>query len=81
MTIKKKQKKEDKMGVVYEIPCHKCKQSYIGQTGRTLSKRIKEHKYEVCSMNINNLLVHGSPCKLGGINSYWPGRTPCKKKI
>ena len=59
------------------------KKSYIGETGRTLSKRIKEHKYAVCSMNMNNAiasLVHWSPCKLGGINSYWPGRTPCKKK-
>ena len=33
MTIKKKQNKEDKKGVVYEIPCHKCEKSYIGEEG------------------------------------------------
>ena len=31
-------------GVVYEIPCQDCEESYIGQTGRTLDHRIKEHK-------------------------------------
>ena len=33
------------------------KKSYIGETGRTLSKRIKEHKYAVCSMNMNNAIA------------------------
>ena len=31
-------------GVIYEIPCQDCEESYIGQTGRTLDHRIKEHK-------------------------------------
>ena len=34
--------------------------SYIGETGRTLSKRIKEHKYAVCSMNMNNAIAKHS---------------------
>ena len=31
-------------GVVYRIPCSDCDRAYIGQTGRTLDHRIKEHK-------------------------------------
>ena len=29
------------------IPCRECPSVYIGQTGRTLETRIKEHKYNV----------------------------------
>ncbi|XP_072020645.1 uncharacterized protein [Amphiura filiformis] len=35
---------EKKSGVVYEIPCGECTSSYIGQTGRQLGDRLKEHK-------------------------------------
>ena len=31
-------------GVVYRIQCQDCGSSYIGQTGRTLEHRVKEHK-------------------------------------
>ena len=33
-----------KAGVVYEIPCGECTKTYIGQTGRQLGERLKEHK-------------------------------------
>ena len=36
--------KMNKTGVVYEIQCKTCKGCYIGETGRTLGKRIEEHK-------------------------------------
>ena len=36
-----------KKGVVYRIPCQDCETSYIGETKRSLRKRIKEHKYAV----------------------------------
>ena len=32
-----------KMGVVYQLECLKCNARYIGETGRTLGIRIKEH--------------------------------------
>ena len=32
-----------KMGVVYQIECLNCRALYIGETGRTLSVRVKEH--------------------------------------
>ena len=31
-------------GVVYRIPCGNCEKVYIGQTGRTLNHRLKEHR-------------------------------------
>ena len=31
-------------GVVYLIPCKECRKVYIGQTGRSLKQRVKEHK-------------------------------------
>ena len=35
------------MGCVYKLSCMDCPKFYIGQTGRDLSLRIKEHKYAV----------------------------------
>ena len=44
-----KDKIEDacKCGVVYEIPCLNCTDTYIGETGRPLNVRIKEHREDV----------------------------------
>ena len=35
---------KDKLGVVYEIDCAECDAKYVGQTGRNLSQRVKEHR-------------------------------------
>ena len=32
-----------KQGVVYQLECMRCKAAYIGETGRALSIRVKEH--------------------------------------
>ena len=45
--VKNKIPQEKRKGVVYEIPCEECEQSYVGETGRTLKKRIEEHKTAV----------------------------------
>ena len=34
-------------GGVYAVPCGECPKVYIGQTGRDLQTRIREHKYNV----------------------------------
>ena len=47
--VKVKQPRPDrkKKGVVYEVPCKDCSSVYNGETGRTLEKRISEHKTAV----------------------------------
>ena len=39
-----KDRVKDKSGVVYEISCADCTAKYVGQTGRNLSQRVKEHR-------------------------------------
>ena len=42
-----------KTGVVYQIQCGTCKKTHIGQTGRTLKHRVKEHRRALISHNAN----------------------------
>ena len=42
--VKDKVKEADRAGVVYAIDCKDCDLSYIGETGRKVTKRVKEHK-------------------------------------
>jgi len=41
---------EEKPEVVYQIPCKNCERVYIGETGRPLEARVKEHRKEVDSI-------------------------------
>ena len=50
-----------KKGVVdvYEVPCMNCNSSYIGETGRSLKKRLVEHKSAVKRHDTKNgIAVH-----------------------
>ena len=50
---------EKKKGVVYSIPCMDCNSVYVGETGRNLEKRLKEHQYAVKRMDDKNgISVH-----------------------
>ena len=44
-------------GVVYKVSCKDCSYSYIGQTGRSLSDCIKEHKRAVSRANVDDLAL------------------------
>ena len=44
--VKQPTPKIDKKGVVYEVTCGDCNHVYIGETGRTLRKRLTEHKVQ-----------------------------------
>lgn len=48
------------VGVVYRIPCKDCPKAYIGQSGRSLVLRLKEHKRAVhnCDTNASALVKH-----------------------
>ena len=35
---------QDMSGVVYKVNCKDCDKYYIGETGRTIEMRMKEHK-------------------------------------
>jgi hypothetical protein len=57
--VKTKTPKLKKKGVVYKVPCRDCAASYIGEMGRSLQKRITEHKYAVKTNNRKNgIAVH-----------------------
>ena len=45
-------------GGVYEIKCNGCESRYIGETGKTLDKRIQQHKYSVKSGQNNNAIFN-----------------------
>ena len=55
---------DHKKGIVYRISCKDCHQSYIGQSGRSLQHRLKEHKRAVfCgNTNVSALAEHALSC-------------------
>ena len=44
--VKPKDKEQacQKCNVIYELTCNECQHKYIGETGRVLSTRVKEHR-------------------------------------
>ena len=54
--VRVKQPREDrkKKGVIYEVPCKDCECGYIGETSRTLEKRLSEHKNGVKEHDTKN---------------------------
>ena len=50
--------------VVYEIPCKGCNKTYVGETGRGVETRIKEHKSDVKFHRTSNaIVVHIEQCQ------------------
>ena len=54
--VKPKIKQEEKIDVVYKIPCE-CRGVYIGETGRTPKQRMEEHKRAVRKADPSNAIA------------------------
>uniref|UniRef100_A0A131YEL2 Tick transposon n=1 Tax=Rhipicephalus appendiculatus TaxID=34631 RepID=A0A131YEL2_RHIAP len=54
-----------KSGVVHKVPCGHCDATYIGETGRKRSTRLKEHKGDVAKA------THATPCKTELVEHCW----------
>ena len=63
MRVKQKTPMEKKRNVVYEVPCHDRQLTYIGETRRTMKKRMTEQKYAVKTGDSKNRIavLHRSP--------------------
>lgn len=44
-TLLQRHTEKTKTGGIYEIPCSHCPQVYVGETSRSIEKRLKEHEY------------------------------------
>lgn len=54
--LKDKIDTKNKSNVIYKIDCNNCNGTYIGQTKRLLSTRIKEHKLSCAKLKTNTAL-------------------------
>ena len=43
-------------GVIYAVNCKKCKQIYVGHTGKTMAERWSKHKYDIINRPDQNEL-------------------------
>ena len=64
----------ERPGVVYRVPCASCQCCYIGQTGRSLSCRLKEHKSVVRNRDVASSALAEHWLDTGHIRS--PGMRP-----
>ena len=58
---------EEKPEVVYKIPCKNCERDYVGETGRPLGARVKEHRKEVDS--ITGILTRAEKTRAASISN------------
>ena len=57
MTKKEAEDSSKERSVVYEIPCKGCYQTYVGETGRGVDVRLKEHRSDVKFHRTSNAIV------------------------
>ena len=66
---------QDKCGVVYQLACHDCEASYIGETERALKQRLKEHQKDSSPvghhMGYNNHKVDSQNIRIIDRDSRW----------
>ena len=70
---RKKPANIQRLGMVYRIPCKDCSWSYVGETGRTLTERKKEHMRCVRNFNQNSEIAKHAWDR--GHQIHWEGAT------
>ena len=75
VTHKDKDHPQDKCGVVYQLTCHDCEASYIGETERAFRQRLKEHQKDSSPvghhMEYNNHKVDTQNIRIVDRDSRW----------
>ena len=61
---------EENPGVVYAVGCKDCRVVYIGETGRSASQRIKEHKYQTRNGHVEKSAI-AEHAHLEGHSLHW----------
>ena len=63
--VKTKETKTDsEKSVIYEVPCTGCYKTYVGETGRGVKTRVREHKSDVKFHRTSNaIVVHIDECQ------------------
>ena len=57
--VKDPSPKNSRVGAIYRIACSECPASYVEETGRTLQRRVKEHKRCIANKDTSNrIAVH-----------------------
>jgi hypothetical protein len=57
--VKDKQPTMENTGVVYQVPCKDCHSVYIGETGKEIGKRIREHERAINRRdNLSKIFQH-----------------------
>ena len=67
---------DKRAAVVYQIPCANCPAIYVGQTGRCLGKRIKEHQQAVEAGNCANLALAEHAWVVSAMVANWRDHRP-----
>ena len=66
----KRSQAEERRGSIYRIPCSTCSSTYIGETGRGLRIRLREHQRDFTTDNASNALVQHT--RKSGHLPDWP---------
>ena len=71
--VKDKLESREIPGVVYAVGCKECKTVYVGETKRTASQRIVEHKVDTRNGHINKSAI-AEHAHMTGHKVHWDPR-------
>ena len=71
---------------VYEIQCETCDKIYVGESGRDLEKRVKEHRRDIKNAEVKNaMFVHvrdfDHPINLKNAKNVYPSSSVRRRHI